>query len=534
MDGLHRRIGVTIYETAIWRPTPVSNVLELDVFRRAGAFVAAGHAGLDRPVRWVHCGESTSIANFLTGGELLLTSGQGLGTAAKEQRDFVRSLADAGASALVVELGGRVFTDLPKVVIDEADKREIPLVGLPRKIPFVEAVAEVLQQLMESATQQLAGAYEISGFLTKRLLSGADAVTLVHDFARRIGRPVVLESVSHDIKAYRGDDHDDGLVRDWSSHSRSDVIHHAHAEPGTRCRKVAVVVQEQTWGWLHLPASGRADTNLDLLALDHAASAIAISLLSSRVTRARSAHRQGILLNRLVAGDLNGPGFVQRALQIGQDLRPGRLVVAEIASRTKSLQTVESEIGEALRVNDMPAIVADIGRAVVAVIGVPEEQDLAELPALLVDADRTIGLSKIVDGDGLLEAVGQARSAASTRRPIQMFDDLGLLRLLIPLADGPELDHYVEDELGPLLDHEVTKDSPLLDTLVVFLDCDGNKSEAATKLFLHRRSLYYRLEKIEKILGRSLDDAETRLRLRIAIRAQTVARNPRSPHDVAS
>jgi purine catabolism regulator len=56
-------------------------------------------------------------------------------------------------------------------------------------------------------------------------------------------------------------------------------------------------------------------------------------------------------------------------------------------------------------------------------------------------------------------------------------------------------------------------------TLRSFLDHGGRVSAASRELFVDRRKLYHRLGIIRKLLGRELDDADTRLRLSVALRA---------------
>src|SRR6185436_7924003 len=90
--------------------------------------------------------------------------------------------------------------------------------------------------------------------------------------------------------------------------------------------------------------------------------------------------------------------------------------------------------------------------------------------------------------------------------------------LLASLAGGPELSRYIEDELGVLLKHDASGTNPLLPTLRTYLSCDGNKSQAAQTLYVQRRTLYYRLGRIETLLGRSLDDPHTRQALIFAVR----------------
>jgi hypothetical protein len=112
-------------------------ILALDPVRAAEPELLAGHTALDRPVRWVHSSEVYEGANFLDGGELLLTNGFGLMDAAEEvRRRYVRELAARGATGLGVEVG-RSLPVMPAEVVDEARRRELPLLALHRVVPFV-------------------------------------------------------------------------------------------------------------------------------------------------------------------------------------------------------------------------------------------------------------------------------------------------------------------------------------------------------------------------------------------------------------
>ncbi len=107
---------------------------------------------------------------------------------------------------------------------------------------------------------------------------------------------------------------------------------------------------------------------------------------------------------------------------------------------------------------------------------------------------------------------------------MQHFPDLGVHHLLACLADGPELARFVESQLAPLLAHESKGSSPLLLTLRAFLDNGGAKSATARALQLERMSLYHRLDRIERLLGRDLDNSESRIQLDMALRGLEILR----------
>ncbi len=99
--------------------------------------------------------------------------------------------------------------------------------------------------------------------------------------------------------------------------------------------------------------------------------------------------------------------------------------------------------------------------------------------------------------------------------------DLGVYRLLLALRDGGQLAPFVERTLAPLR-ADARSGEKLIETLEAYLACNGNASLATERLHLHRNSLAYRLARAGALLGRDLDDPETRLALELALRGRRV------------
>lgn len=125
----------------------LSELLTLPAF--AGAEVLSGHARLSQPVTWVHVSEILDAARFLTGGELLVSTGSLLAQAsAQTQADYVRSLAEGGAHGLLLELV-QGFREVPPELLGAARQYEFPLVIFRREVSFAQltraAHARILQ-----------------------------------------------------------------------------------------------------------------------------------------------------------------------------------------------------------------------------------------------------------------------------------------------------------------------------------------------------------------------------------------------------
>lgn len=142
------------------------------------------------------------------------------------------------------------------------------------------------------------------------------------------------------------------------------------------------------------------------------------------------------------------------------------------------------------------------------------------------EAAKFLGLSR-ASGEALVESLPRAASetedavryglATGAGREVLLARQLGIGRLLLKLDEGSALSDHIEAVLGRLLNHDASSTTPLLPTLVAYLELFGNKSDVARRLHIARRSLYHRLERIRALLDIDLDDAEARLQLMIAV-----------------
>jgi purine catabolism regulator len=66
--------------------------------------------------------------------------------------------------------------------------------------------------------------------------------------------------------------------------------------------------------------------------------------------------------------------------------------------------------------------------------------------------------------------------------------------------------------------HDKIKGTNYVGTLEAFLERNMNVAETIKKIYMHRNTLLYRIEKIKELLGMDLDDPDTRLLLRIILK----------------
>lgn len=108
---------------------------------------------------------------------------------------------------------------------------------------------------------------------------------------------------------------------------------------------------------------------------------------------------------------------------------------------------------------------------------------------------------------------GTPRSGPARRRCFRA-RDVRLRGLLAMLRGDERVQMFARAELGSVLDAERREDRELLSQ---FLACGGNKSLLAQRIHLSRPALYGRLARLERRLGVSLDDPESRTSLHVAL-----------------
>jgi purine catabolism regulator len=105
-----------------------------------------------------------------------------------------------------------------------------------------------------------------------------------------------------------------------------------------------------------------------------------------------------------------------------------------------------------------------------------------------------------------------------TKKEIYYFyEDLHLYRLISQINKHIDLQELVKEYLHPVLQYDQKYNGKLLETLKIYLECNGSKQETSNRLFIVRQTLYHRLQKLENLLGTDFMDHEKRVAIEFMI-----------------
>ncbi len=509
-----------------------------------GVRLLAGEEGLDLPVRWVHISELADPTPWLSGGELLLSTGLQLHTA-EQQREFVTRLADHQLSGLGLGTG---FThqSVPQPMLDVAAERGFPVFEVPYELPFIAVTEAAFAKLVNDQYAVLRRALAAQERLERIVLTerGLDALAgaiaallgaavLVldsrgeplarHEFRRELEH-AALEQLGNEIRSRRGDPKafvpavDDGyqglalpVAADGSPSS----------EPGAARAPEA---------WIVAIKDGGALSDFDRLTLRQAVTIVALELLRARVAGQTERRLAGDLLEALVSGELAGSELARRLAPFGI----GEQVAAIVLPRSE----LEAPLADALRDEAVPALVSATGPIACAMVPGMADEELVALVDRAVarmngdaGSDIRAGVGRSVPaGDGrrsfhearcALEAVTLGIGENGSQRPaVATYKDLGSFQLLLSLQDDEALVLFCDSVLGPIEASEGGYGGELMRSLEAFIEENGQWERAARRLYCHRHTLRYRIRRIEELTGRDLRSARDRIEFWLALRGR--------------
>src|SRR5947208_10288918 len=114
-----------------------------------GLSLAGGGAGIDRVITWAHSIELADPSPWLSGGELVMTTGLQLPDHDAGQREYVMRIAESGSAAVAFDTGRR-FRDVPTAMCAAADEAGIPVLAVSSTTPFIDISHAVIDEVARS------------------------------------------------------------------------------------------------------------------------------------------------------------------------------------------------------------------------------------------------------------------------------------------------------------------------------------------------------------------------------------------------
>ncbi|HEY1575300.1 MAG TPA: helix-turn-helix domain-containing protein [Pseudonocardiaceae bacterium] len=511
------------------------------------------------------CGPCDLAAVYLVRNQKLVRSSAGWLSAARELDDQVVALAGAdgqvtlpgrawsGALALRGPDGPRGYLVLSAPLVPSLDAllrlrlltqqagAAIATVALRRgELERARQLRLLDQQLAEAQDRLTATIAEQERQTTiRRTLARSTCEQAIADAVHDLtGLAVAIEDPFGNPRFWSGPQPDRGYPKPESGR-RDEMLRQAVRQGGpVRDKGVVLAVarpRRETLGTMVLVGAERGVGPQEMFALEEGVLALGQVLAHRRDLVDLESRLRGDLVHDLVTGG-DPDGAIARAEAVGHDLHvPHQVVVIDWPDMARVLDTA-TRAAHALGVSHL------LGRrfeavVVVAASPVPAYKLYDLLCRELGPAGGAVGVGGRADSPAQLpRSFNEAAQALEIRRDsrspdgLAVFDELGLYRVLHAGQHSADIERYVWEWLGPLLEYDYRHHTELTNTLFQYLECGGNYTSTADTLRIHRSTLRYRLRRIRDIGHVDFHDVDNRLNLHVAARAWHMLTGSGSPN----
>jgi purine catabolism regulator len=511
------------------------------------ALLVAGTEGLERRITW-SCSMRARLPAFdsIQGGELALLTLSKLRRLDETLPNLLTSLHKEGVAAVAV--AAHSLEALGEEAITLADDLHLPLILLPPLTSVEDIAREVIAFVVSFRDEIERKATEISQQLVQLSVQGVGIAGVCEYLAVSRDKWVVMQDAEQHIRFQSAPPTVKTLLL---SDTLTDELLRGH---GLARVVEPILIRHEIVGYLSLIGDESTFDYSERLVLNHVTPIFAIEFARARERSEVEGRYHAEAFMNVLQGHYQQPEeILARVRHLGYDLTGPQIVVVfeaatnEVEQDTTLVQWARRVRDEVVRVWPTCWLLSDVNR-VTAIVPVSslegenrqDENDVGQM--LVVRLERlytrlqpsrgnvsfppfSCGIGRIAgDVQGIPQSFRESQRALEIGRrlfgegKIHSFARLGIYRLLFYLDGQRELTNFYQEILGPLLDYDARHDGTYIETLERYFQYNGNLSQTARAMHFHRNSVIYRLERIAEILGHSLEDAELRLSLQIALK----------------
>ncbi len=528
----------------------------------ASSKLVAGHQGLDNEICSVDIIEVPDIRDWIEPNELGVTCGYAIRENSQAQELLIRAMAENNAAALAVKPGRYLGGSMPKVMIDAANETGLPLIEVPVDIPYVQITLPILSQILNEQASRLQYESHVHGVLMQCVIENQGIESIARTTSRIVGSPVlILDQNGRPLTSCNGNlDHKrirtflkENFCLLGPDNNEEESISTGFDVYLGDLLCIPAIGKGGVLGYLIVDRSKQGELNVfEETALKEAVTVIVLELTKHRIIQETETNlKRQFLLEHGLPQLVTSAQSQDRAKLSELDFAdPYVVIVAKLYKESDKSSSGHTKLWSNERLDSMldwvkePEVMQwlpvflDEGKDELTLlcsrVDCAGEGRLSEYTmksirhlrreiSLSIGVETLFGVSKVHIGTKYFEAAAEeARKAIDIGQSVAISDkvlpyqDMAVYEF-ISNVDTDIRAQYATANLSPLLSEDSNPD--FITTLAVFLQCGGQVTEASRKLYIHRNTLNYRLEKISQLLGCDVKEASNQFRLRLALMA---------------
>lgn len=553
----------------------VSDFLSLSEME--GVRLAAGRGGVDHVITRTNIMDNPDTYDWLLSGEFLLSTGYIFQDNEALQRKIIRSLAEINCAGLCIKVE-RYLTRIPACMLEEANRLNFPLIELPFGYSLSTTIALINRKLYAENNNLLEESLGIHREVMQTALTSGGLRSLAETLVSLIGNPVVITDSAWKLLCYvECPDNPFPLSRHINTARKQIPFPESFIEtlPNTLryykktvtrvftmsngqnvpCRILPIAAHGYIYGYLTVWESVRNLSELDYVALEQVAIVAALERIRTKEVEQIKLRVRKDFFDDLLSGNIESQNAIRSLAEVHGLNFDGnyRCLIVRYAEEGQQLweqQLMHQEKFRQVTERVTAAITRSANEAGLGVVTISRGVQMIALvelgsnPGRYTEQVRQMARQIVAElskaGDGyVLVSVGTIVSTvaevyksynsaqngvrvartANMAEPIVFMDDLAVFQLLSENVNKDVLRRFCQESVGALMQYDEQHDSRLMETLDQYFQHNGNISDTAKEMYIHRNTCIYRIEKIKTLLNTELKNPNKLLELQLALLA---------------
>ncbi len=532
----------------------VNELLMIPVFQ--GATLRAGKLGVDREVNSVNMMDAPDIIHFLKKKELLVTTAFHVKDDLNSLLLLIKEMEKQGCSGLGIKTK-RFLQEIPQEAITLADELQFPLFELPVEVSLGDIVSKSLSHILDIRTNELHNAMQAHQEFTNQVMSGKGIHEILVSLSTLIDFPVAL--LNHRLQPIGKSTKTPAMYKHFETFiTGGHLIHLSKTTMLTfslldnqETVSLFPVYTHKQYSFIcvhgHIPFTDRST----ILTIKQASNVIAFELMKENALKQNARRIQNEFFTNFINGTFTTVGeIISRGKEFKLENEQRYVcAVGKIEDEDRSISYAQYQAEQDVIYDIIEAELPHFHQNVhlftlddtyILLLELKDGWKYTDEPffsfleeiqskiSTLFHKDLSFGISNYAQQ--LVDVPISYKEAKDTlyyghlsgKKRFIEFHQPKEVSEIIRMVPYDQLKKFYDDTFQGFVDQPKKDHQVLLHTLSVFLETHCQLSETANRLFVHRNTVIYRLEKCEEIIGRNIKDPEETLRLRLAFRIKAL------------
>ncbi len=537
----------------------LKDVLELNCFKNA-KLLSGVKVVTKTSVEGITIVERPDIADWIKGGELLLTSFYSIDKDIQAQKKLLTEVAKNGAAAIIIKKS-ETFPKVSKELIEIGLDLDFPIIEISKETKYIDILYPVMGELFNEQVNRLNYYKECHERFNEIALKMKGIESIADSLEDLVDNPVIIFDNEMRVLAYSNPDYSELHIVEKKMRKmvykgypiygidmkfeNIEELKHLIVEP--------IEVVNKIEAYIGIVELNKELNELDFIAVESAANTLRLEILKETAVNSAKLIYKGDLMDDLINKNYSSKQTVyDRGALLGWDLRKEYCIGIFSLSRNKekskltdtewfieSRETAKTIIDRIAYHHITGHISLIKGDEVIVFWPSSLREDTATSNSLkefgeevretikkrLGKVTVSLGIGSIAkDVSDIGESYKQAKDALlfgiriSGEDSTSIYEDLGIYKLLCSFQDRGLLKDFIPESLKRLQKYDKDKNNELIDTFQMYLKCNLNAVKTAEELFVHYKTVLYRLNRIKEITNLDIEDRTKMLEVEVGLK----------------